>query len=63
MITVTHRVCFQIEEDIYQRAQAAAKADKRKLANWLAITIERALEDKSGSQDLASGREATAGGR
>jgi predicted HicB family RNase H-like nuclease len=37
---------FQVEQELYERAQRAAKAERRSVSNWLAITIERAVEDK-----------------
>lgn len=52
------RVCFQIDEETYERAQAAAKADRRRLANWLALTVERALKDEPSESTGQSARPA-----
>lgn len=38
---------LNLDRDLYERAQRAAKRDRRSLANWLAVTIERALEDEA----------------
>jgi hypothetical protein len=40
----TRYVRFQLEQEIWERARRAAKADRRSLANWLAVTVERAAE-------------------
>jgi len=37
---------FRIEEELYERAQQAADADRRSLSNWFALIVERALEEK-----------------
>lgn len=37
---------FRISEELYERAQEAAKADRRTLSNWLAVLVERAVEDE-----------------
>jgi hypothetical protein len=50
----TRRVCFVLDEDLRDRAQQAANADHRSLANWLAVTVERALDI---SADLAAERQ------
>lgn len=42
----TRYVRIGLEQAIYDRARQAAEADRRSLANWLAVTIERTLEDK-----------------
>ena len=39
------RVYFQVEQEVYERVREAAAADRRSLSNWLAITVERAVED------------------
>ena len=38
---------FQVEQEVYEQVQRAARADSRSLGNWLAVTVERALEDVS----------------
>lgn len=40
-------VRIQLEETVYERARQAAEADRRSLANWLAVTVERALKEAS----------------
>ena len=40
------KITFQIEQDVYEQAERAAGADRRSLSNWLAVTVERAVEDK-----------------
>jgi secreted protein with Ig-like and vWFA domain len=37
---------FRIDEQLVERARRAAEADRRSLSNWVALTIERALEEK-----------------
>jgi len=37
---------FQVEQEVYEQVQRAARADSRSLGNWLAVTVERAVEDK-----------------
>jgi hypothetical protein len=44
MIFVTTRyVRIGLEQAIYDRARQAAEGDRRSLANWIAVTVERAL--------------------
>jgi hypothetical protein len=43
----TRRVVFQIDQALYERALAEADADRRSFSNWVALTVERAVEDKS----------------
>ena len=38
-------VRIQLEQAVYDRARQAAAADRRSLANWLAVTVERALRE------------------
>jgi hypothetical protein len=46
MIIVTTRyVRIGLEQAIYDRARQAAEADRRSLANWIAVTVERALQE------------------
>lgn len=33
-----------MDRDLYERAQEAARRDRRALNNWLHVTVERALE-------------------
>lgn len=40
-------VRIPLEEAVYERARQAAQADRRSLANWLAVLVERALEEKT----------------
>jgi CopG-like RHH_1 or ribbon-helix-helix domain, RHH_5 len=40
------RVHFQLDEDLIARAQQAADDDRRTLSNWIAVVVERALEDR-----------------
>jgi hypothetical protein len=42
----TRSVRIQLEQAVYDRAREAAKDDRRSLANWLAVLVERTLEDK-----------------
>ena len=46
----TRRVHFQIEQATYERARRAAALDRRSLANWLTLIVERALEEASESE-------------
>jgi hypothetical protein len=39
---------FRVDEQLHARARQAATADRRTLSNWLALTIERALEEEPG---------------
>lgn len=56
MIIVTLRyVRIGLEQAIYERARQAAQADRRSLANWLAVLVERALE-KTSRPDAATER-------
>ena len=41
-----HKVTFQVEQELYERVHAAAEADRRSLSNWLAYTVERALDEQ-----------------
>lgn len=46
MIFVTTRyVRIGLEQAIYDRARQAAEGDRRSLANWIAVTVERALTE------------------
>lgn len=48
MIHVTPRyVRIKLDQPLYDRARQAAEADRRSLANWLVVLVERAVEDKS----------------
>jgi predicted HicB family RNase H-like nuclease len=49
---MTRWVHFRIAEELYERARAAATADRRSLSNWLALVVERALG--SGEDDGSS---------
>lgn len=42
---------FRIEEELLERARQAAKADRRSLSNWFALTVERALEEAARSAE------------
>ena len=42
---------FRISDELLDRAQRAAEADRRSLSNWLAVVVERALEEASKSAD------------
>jgi len=57
----TRYVRIGLEQAIYERARQAAEADRRSLANWLAVTVERALPSQS--QAWSSDEEATTDGR
>jgi hypothetical protein len=46
----TRSVRIQLEQAVYERARQAAEADRRSLANWLAVLVERTLEGKPGEQ-------------
>lgn len=48
-MTVRH-VHLKLEQETWERARQAAAADRRSLANWLAVLVERALEDKARGQ-------------
>jgi hypothetical protein len=41
---IPHFVRIKLEQDTYDRARQAAEADRRSLANWVTVTVERALE-------------------
>jgi predicted transcriptional regulator len=43
----TRRVVFQLDQELYERVQEAADADRRSFSNWVAVTVERAVEDMS----------------
>lgn len=56
-MTLRH-VHLKLDQETYERARQAAAADRRSLANWLLVLVERALEDKTredrrGSQEGA----------
>ena len=36
---------FRISEEHLEQARQAAEADRRSLSNWLALIVERALEE------------------
>jgi predicted HicB family RNase H-like nuclease len=36
---------FRISEELLERAQRAADADRRSLSNWLGLVVERALDE------------------
>ena len=42
-VTLRH-VHLKLDQETYERARQAAEADRRSLANWLAVTVERALD-------------------
>ena len=42
---------FRIDEALHERAQQVAKADRRSLSNWVALTIERAVSDAQRDPD------------
>jgi uncharacterized protein (DUF1778 family) len=43
--TVTTRwVHIRVDEDLHERMKAAAAADRRSLANWVAVACERAMD-------------------
>jgi hypothetical protein len=44
-VTIRH-VHVKLEQELWERAERAARADRRSLTNWIAVLIERALEDK-----------------
>ena len=44
---------FRISPELYERAQAAAAADRRSLSNWFALTIERRLDEIASGQEPA----------
>lgn len=44
-VTLRH-VHLKLDQETYERARQAAEADRRSLANWLAVLVERALEEK-----------------
>lgn len=51
----TRWIHFRIDEALYERMRAEAAADRRSLANWLSVTIERLLaETPSDSEQSAS---------
>ncbi len=35
---------FRISDELLERAQRAADADRRSLSNWLGLVVERALD-------------------
>ena len=55
-LVTTRYVRIKLEQVIYDRARQAAEADRRSLANWLAVTVERALEDKLEQQQVRDAR-------
>ena len=40
------KVVFQIELELYERVVEAAEADRRSFSNWVALTVERALDEQ-----------------
>lgn len=44
-MTLRH-VHLKLDQETYERAREAAAADRRSLANWLTVLVERALEDE-----------------
>lgn len=49
-----------MDRDLYERAQEAARRDRRALNNWLHVTVERALEREARemARQAAAGSEA-----
>lgn len=43
-MTIRH-VHLKLEQETWERARQAAAADRRSLANWLTVLVERAVED------------------
>jgi hypothetical protein len=43
-----------MSEELYERAQQAAEADRRTLSNWLVVVVERALGDELRDPDEQS---------
>ena len=48
------KVGFWIEQELYERAQEAADADRRNLSNWLTLAVERTLDEQHGGADSAA---------
>jgi hypothetical protein len=48
-MTLRH-VHLKLDQQLYERARQAAEADRRSLANWLTVLVERALEDKPSTE-------------
>jgi len=44
---------FRISDELLERAQRAADADRRSLSNWLGLVVERALEEMPDEPDAA----------
>lgn len=61
MTPLTRLAHIRLSDDVYERAQKAAEADRRSLANWLAVTIERALDEKPREPAGAAARPARSG--
>jgi len=40
----TKQMTIRLPVDVYRRAQELAEADRRKLATWIAIAVERWIE-------------------
>lgn len=54
MIHVTPRyIRIKLDQPLYDRARQAAQVDRRSLANWLVVLVERALSEP---RDLDSQR-------
>lgn len=41
------KAVFQIEQELYERVVEAADADRRSFSSWVAVAVERAVEDAS----------------
>lgn len=41
------KAVFQIEQELYERVVVAADADRRSFSSWVAVAVERAVEDAS----------------
>jgi hypothetical protein len=58
-IVTTRYVRIGLEQAIYDRARQAAETDRRSLANWVAVTVERALEEAGPEQERPTAARST----
>lgn len=53
-MTETAWLHFRIDKELYERLRKAAVADRRSIANWVAVTCEHALDARD-VEDARSG--------
>ena len=45
----TKQMTIRLPVDVYERARELAEADRRKVATWVALVIERWVDQQGGS--------------